>query len=231
MDSIGALQLPATDEQGVGGDPLLEAFGAFLGSYINSVLTAEWARVAPGSGLPVKHVITASVERAIFDDGRLPALFVYRQEDDSERIADELFQVTTRLHAVWVPPLSDTGLRERRAPMGNAVAKAIKHVLRLGRHPKWVALGDTDPSAAELGSVLMDRAGLSEEPRALKTMFDPNVKVKVEGVAPIEFDATLVIIQCVELSEFDPALRGVPEAMTTTVTQGGGAFSVQVRND
>jgi len=212
-DKIGALEIPAL-ESGAAADPLLDAFGSYLASYVNSTMGLEWARVAPGGGLPAKTVVKCAIERATFDNDRLPALFVFRQDEENAKLADELFQCTTRLYVVWVPPIADHAIREKYAPMGNGIAKAIKHALRLGTHPDWTG-----------GSTLMEAAGLSEEPRITKTLFDPNIKVRVEGDV-VEYDATLVIVECVELTEMDPSLRGVPAQMATSISQGG--FTIEV---
>lgn len=221
-DTIGALKIPA-DTDGVT-DSLLAAVGSYLATYVNKVLGANWSNIAPGSGTPVRAVIPCSIERATFDDARLPALFVMRATDQEERIGDEVYRIKSLVHAFWVPPLSDTQAREARAPFGSSVGKAMHHALKLGRHPYWVVKNDPDPNAPRLGSVLMDIAGLNSEPLVVAVRYDPNVRVKLEGSEPVQYDATQVVIECIELVTYDPSSRGVPTKLAATVDQGGGGF-------
>lgn len=230
-DQLGALPFPSdTFAEGVRSitDPLVDNVAAFLRAYINFALAVDWSRVAPGAGLPVRDVILTDTDRAWFHENSLPALFVFRHRARPEKIADELYRNVTQLHILWIPIPTSPEIRQTQAPMVNGVAAAIHEALLLGRHPSWVATGDEDADAAELGSVLMDRAGLSHPPMVVDINYNPKVKVTRGDGEPIDYWGALVTVECVELSSFDLALRGVPAAVNMTVTQATGTNAIQL---
>lgn len=221
-DSIGAVSFPAPPSgNNPVADPLLDSFGGYLQAYVNAVLSSEWSKLAPEQQRVINSVTTANSSRAWFDDKALPTLFLFRHRLKPEKLRDDVEHDVTQLYALWMPPKVAYTERERRDPFSAKVAATIKHALRLGRHPYWVDRADTDPDAATLGSVLMDRARLLQEPRITLIDFDPKIKIHTADGDVHDYDAVLVVIDCVEEETLDPALRGVASKMTLTVDQVG----------
>ncbi|HWA29121.1 MAG TPA: hypothetical protein VG734_25955 [Lacunisphaera sp.] len=219
-DEIGSIKFPPDPPTNTPvADPLLRKFGLYLQSYLNAQLSRDWSKIAPGERDVVRAVREASSVRAWFDDKQLPSLFVFRHTQLPQRLGDDLYVDTTELFVLWMPPAVEGDKREKRDPFTARVGIAIRHAVRLGRHPWWVDPGDEDPTAPTQGSVLARRLGLCRVPVVKRIDFEPRIKVTI-GEKLQDFDAVLVHIECEELTTFDPSIRGVPSKATIAIQQG-----------
>ncbi len=221
-DKIGLIEFPpAPPGNKPIPDPMLVAVGNYVGTFLNELLSDEWSRLAPGEGKPVKKVTTASTRRAVFNTNALPTLFVFRQRVDPERISDDLYEYTTILDLLWVPPRVDEDKREIRDPFSSKVGISIDYCLRKGRHPNWVDPGDPDPKAATLGSVLMKRAGFTRVVTVKRIDYDPKVYVELPDKQQQQFEyaAVLVTVHTHEQTVFDDSLDAFPSKLEATIDQ------------
>lgn len=228
-DRIGTIEFPPGDSGNKPvADPLLTKLGQFLSTYVNAQLGEDWQKIAPGQRVPIRSVTTANSTRAFFEDNDLPKLFVFRHIQTPEKTRDDFIQYVSQIFVLWMPDHEQNEARELRDPFSARVNAAIAQALKLGRHKYWVDPGDTTPGAPTRGSVFMRRAGLIRSARLLRTEFDPKIKIRNADHELIEYDATLLTIECVEGMTRDPSEHGVPSAgaLSLSVSQGGAGATV-----
>jgi hypothetical protein len=172
-DRYGALQLvpptgpftpvanpPFTDE--VVGDVLLAYLGSYLMTVLNGYGTTLWQEVMPMSQL-VEQVFFHDPEKNGINTRDLPALFVFREDDDVatqvEWIADDYRSAIGMIHIIWVPPDDAVDKRRLRVAMGNAIKNIIDSCVEAGRDLSWQVAGDSDPQAQYYGSQLLEWCG------------------------------------------------------------------------
>jgi hypothetical protein len=143
-------------------DPALDKLLAFLKATINARAATAWNVVAtqPGGAMPVVGTFAHDPKDFVFNDKRLPALFLFREDATTEQIADDYEIARTNLTLLWVPPDGNPEALARRSPFVNAIDKVVSAAMSLARDPSWVDAGDTDPLAATQGSFVWMRAGL-----------------------------------------------------------------------
>jgi hypothetical protein len=149
-EKFGSTSLPATVTTPAG-DLGLGFLGAYLQAVMNAHLAGAWAAVAPLKE-PVRSVFYEEPKAAIWTEDDLPALFLYRGEAIGEQWADEWLVQRTALTAQWIFPPDVPYGQARRAPFVTAVHRSLFVAIELGRHPAYVAAGDTDPTAATRGT-------------------------------------------------------------------------------
>jgi hypothetical protein len=154
-DVFGLTQLPVQSPAAstdVVSDMLLQRLGAFLQAAFNRMGSTAWAVRCPGRTV-VDHVFYHD-PKVLFEENRLPALYLWSGDSAREQAADDVLKDTRTIHIYWV---TEPGQEEHiigRAPFQNAVNKMLITALHRERDPAWVVSGDTDPLAATQGSFL-----------------------------------------------------------------------------
>lgn len=158
---FGALPLPAPPPlQGeTAGDPGLDVLLAFARAVIVASCGDVWATLAPGADSVVRVTKAHSPAEHTFVTSWCPALFGWRAGGEIETIADDYDVETSRITLLWVFLPTTNEKQGSRAPIANAIGKALDAALRRGRHPAWTQAGDTDTQAAARGSFLWSWAG------------------------------------------------------------------------
>jgi hypothetical protein len=162
-DTIGLTTFPiaapalSTD---VVGDLALQRLGAFLQSSLNRMGNTAWRTRGASTANVVEHVFYRNPKR-LFDERRLPALYLWRTSSKRAREADDLLKVTSRITIYWVSAPAQESHDIAREPFERAVDIMIARALHRERDPSWVVSGDTDPLAAAQGSFLPTWLGYS----------------------------------------------------------------------
>lgn len=179
-DSWGAVPIPlvptvGADKPAGGGnadpiavqDPFLTETLRFLRAYLQTDGGAAKAfdalGVAPGQRVvATTHPYNPADRDHLFNDtSDLPAIFMWRDgEATDEYMADDWEVQTTPVKLMWCWPLAKAEIQSRRAPFIDALARAIKVGIQLGRTPSYQVAGDPDVQAAKLGSVFYGPAGI-----------------------------------------------------------------------
>lgn len=176
-DFYGSLQLPVpVPAAGAAvSDPLLDTVLTYLKAVINFETKAAWQAVCPprrsgeAESLPVTLTAAHDPDGASFSTNKLPGLFAWRDETP----ATDAFRtqgwdvVDSPISLMWVPPPAPQEKDRLREPFRNAVEKAIRKALKLGRHPAWVVADDTYSNAPVRGSVFLKHA------RAMRARLGP----------------------------------------------------------
>jgi len=226
-DTYGALQIPVQlppvsgPGAGLPVDRVLDTFGAYLKAILNARVGAMWTAVAPGLGAVVHRVFTANPEDVLINESYLPALFVWRSQPGRQsRLADDWWITEAVLTVMWLLEPGDVVKREKRMRMQPVIASNIHSALAMGRDPAWVDFGDTEPTAAARGSILIDRAGLMRLPEVQQSQLVP-VTLAPENSDPVTYRAVSTQVITTERFKRDPAAHGTPSAAGISVVQGG----------
>lgn len=223
-DQFGALVFPAPEpETGFpAGDPGLGYLVAFLKAAVNADCGALWESICPGRGTassPVLYTFTHD-PRKLFDELRLPALYVWRGKSTRARVGDDLYRRTTKVRVAWIhEPAQDEHLI-LRDPAMNAISDAIDIAISNDRHPSWVVTDDADPVAADRGSSLSAWCEFSrcqptgDEPQEL--MFQ-----RIEEAAPLPYYGFAMDIEIDEYPSRNPAGIQAAKLNATTTTNDG----------
>jgi hypothetical protein len=161
-DLYGATQLPVqTPGTGTVSDPALDAIAAFCSAVLTADCATAWAAVAAGETI-VRAALTHDPNEADLGENNLPALFVFRTGLDPQQWDDQAFGADSTISILWVFPPGEQFRHARRLGILSGVGKALHRAFGPlnGRHPSWVVVGDTDPSAAAYGSSVLTRGGL-----------------------------------------------------------------------
>lgn len=213
-DTFGAIQFPVAvpAAQTAAGDPALTTLASYLSAVLNANCGAAWAAsgVCPGRNV-VERAYTHD-PRVLFDDSKLPALYLWCFKGRLEDIAADIAADIRTLNILWVLEGGQEDHQTKRLPMFNAVAKAVRRAVRIGRDPSWIVAGDTDPSAATEGSLLMEHARIS---RITVGPYQPqNVEIFItdgEG-RPMPFPALAMSFDITEFLVDDPTRFTYPAA-------------------
>lgn len=161
-DTLGLATIPiaapaaATD---VVGDMLLQRLGAFLQAAINANGNTAWrTRHGGASANVVEYVFYHNPDR-LFDERRLPALYLWRSSFSRSRDADLVLKQTSRITIYWFEEPAQEARDIVRAPFEASVYSIMQQVLFRERDPSWVATGDTEAMAATRGSFLPTHLG------------------------------------------------------------------------
>lgn len=162
-DSSGALTFPlvATRDGQIAGDPALGYLGEFLRVSLNQRCNGMWNSPGVCPGRDTVANVFQHDPKKLFDELRLPALYLWRGKSTHERIADELFKRSSDIYLAWIFEGAAEAHLVKRSPFLNAVAAAMQLALIVDRHPLWLVDGDTDPKAATHGSSITGYCGWS----------------------------------------------------------------------
>lgn len=232
-DRFGLLQLPAATPAGdpatsAIGDPLLDRLLAFLQAGLNADTKAIWAKVHPAfiapatEPLPVRRTFAHDPDEGAFSSNTLPALFAWRQGFPRHiELTQEWTESTTTVAVLWVPPPASLEHARIRQPFRNVVDKALTRLLRRERHPAWVLAGDTDPNAADLGSLLIRALNVAKIDLVDVKPFDLLVE---RGTKQEPYDAVIATIEVKEL--LVPVLDDFAtlDRIEGSITTNGGTF-------
>jgi hypothetical protein len=159
-DVLGALQLPSVATA----DGILPEFPelGYIASFAEAVLLADtatqWAEVSP-KWPPVVKTFTHD-PKILFDDSKLPALYVYGDQQTAEIKADDIVVIPTTIQFRWVLEPSQEATEIRRAPAFSLITRALIRAFLTLRNPAWKVTGDTDPYADTWGSSLYKYCGI-----------------------------------------------------------------------
>jgi hypothetical protein len=203
-DTWGPITVPLAEQQAnqAAGDPALSIIGSFLMAYLttDANATASWttAGVTPGQPPVASVVVGAPDDKGFqFNTTKLPALFLWREGGSSEIWGDDWDVDRCTVKILWVLPLAQPSAQASRLPFANALVKAARNGIELGRTPSWQYTGDTDAAAAKRGSLFYTFAGFVHF--FLDKWRRATVKVADVKGAPIgEFPAVEMTCQIVE---------------------------------
>jgi hypothetical protein len=223
-DTIGLTTLPiaapalSTD---VVGDIALQRLGEFLRAAINRMGNTAWRTRGSTTGNVVEHVFCRNPAR-LFDESRLPALYLWRASSNRRREADDVLKVVSTIRIYWVSEPAQAESDTVREPFEYAVDRMIAKALYRERDSAWVVAGDTDPLAATQGSFLPTWLGYNwalkgdaNELSLVATVTDG------DGSRNAEFFGLATSVELEELTTIDTTIGTYPAALDAAIIQGG----------
>jgi hypothetical protein len=219
-DTFGALSFPlvAPAAGTPPGDPALGVVASYLTAALNAQCGAAWdvRGVCPGRQV-VEKSFTHDPKR-LFDDSKLPALYVWGTKSQPEVMAADLIQDTRTINIFWCMEGAQEEHQIKRSSMFNAVAKTIQRALRNGREPSWVVVGDTETYAATEGSLYMIHAGFSRVVRGAAQPQELEIYILDGEGKPIPFSGLATSMEVVEFIVDDPNLGTYDAAVDVNIT-------------
>jgi hypothetical protein len=218
-DQFGTVRLPALPGQDA--DPLLTTLLGFLQAAVNADTKEIWSRVNPGKpggateSLPVAFTFDHDPDETTLSEKQLPALFAWRSQFiRGDRMTADWVSQVSNITLLWIPPRGTSKQRRERQPYRNALAMAVRRALHSGRTPAWVVPGDTDPKAADFGSLFITQAKLSQYRLIDLRPFEFDVESPTPGdKTRVSFDAITATLEVTEISTPVPyAQIAEPEA-------------------
>jgi hypothetical protein len=207
-DKYGLVSMPvalATGDEAAG-DPAISRLLAFLQSWLNANGSTAWAQVMPGAPL-VRSVFSHNPEEVEFNERHLPALFAWREEADSEQIADDILLESNTVQMLWVFPPTQQSIQRKRQSFLNALWKLVDAGIERGRTPGYLVVGDPDPLAASQGSLLYPSIGawsLKLKKRKRRVFVEQILDGKPLRYFAVEMAATLEEDQTYDLTRYLP---------------------------
>lgn len=193
---------PVTVDVSDSDDPALVYLGSYLQAVANARLGARWGQLLPNTN-PVVRFFPYDPALGVYNDKYLPALFVWRQFGEPERIVtNDVIVSTDTLHFFWIAPQGGPQDKiTRRQNFARRLGALFTRSLRVGRDPAWVVAGDSDTQAAALGSNIHRLAGVNN---IRFTRWEP-APFRVEMVEgdPIPYDAWRFIAEVTEMGVGD----------------------------
>jgi hypothetical protein len=224
-DAIGLTTVPvpapaaATD---VVGDMGLQRIGAFLQAAINRMGNTAWRTRGGGATRNVVEHVFYNNPELLFDDQRLPALYLWRSTYRPQRFTDGDIKITSRVTLYWIREPAQPEIEAVRAPFEHSVNLMIERALFRERDAAWVVSGDTDALAATQGSHLPTWIGASQ---ILKAEGNELALTKVisdaDGERPTTFYGLATGLDVEEYSVWDPTLNTYPAALDLGLRQSG----------
>lgn len=167
-DKYGALPFPITAPSATAtvSDPALDTLLAYLKAFANQYGATAWQAVYKANTVlpnnPVVGTFSHDPEYDQFNERDLPALFLFRNTGrHGEDIGEDIRCTYSTLTLWWVFPADrDMHRRVRQRPFLNGMAKLVDQAFRKERDPVYVVAGDTEPTAATEGSVVLLHAGI-----------------------------------------------------------------------
>jgi hypothetical protein len=230
-ENVGALALPVPAPTGTDSlsDPCLDVVLAAVKAVMNSsTLATAWAAAAPKTTAPVNQAFAGEPDTTNFSAADLPALFLWRiPRAPMARIADDYIVAADSLSLVWCYPRGSRDLQGRLDNVVNGITKVVGLFLTTGRHPAWVAAGDTEPQAAYRGSYLWKHAGLwSMRPGRWST--EPvAIEMSDGSQAPGPYSAVRLMIDIEERHVPDHVAMLAGQA-TLTIPDGASDLTIDV---
>jgi hypothetical protein len=212
-DVFGVLSLPAA-APGTGvaaGDPALTLVAAYLKAAVNRMAGTAWAAVCPGR-LPIEHAfINDPVTQ--FDEERLPAVYLWRTEIDTEQFNDDTTRHTSQVALWWITEPAQNDHLVLREPVMNLMGAAISAALRKARDPAWVVAGDMEALAATQGSLVRAHAGLVSMTCGKVVPIGRALEFVDADGKPIPVPGLSTTLQLVEDLTLDPSIGATPSAV------------------
>ena len=209
----GANRLPSQAGHDFSGGMCAELV-SFARAVIEHDCAAAWTSAAPIFDEMVRTTIAHDPEKGDLSDDCLPALCCYVTGHTTET-KTETIDAVVKVALLWVFPTSDQFEAAERRGVFKLLADALGYWIPKGRHPAWVALGDTDPKAATWGSSLYQRC------KALQMGVTAKNYSKVDlgdGMEPL--DAAMFEVTLRQESVDD--LSGMSATVLVTSIPGGG---------
>ena len=218
-DTIGLTTLPIAAPASVTdvvGDMLLQRLGEFLKAALNRMGDAAWLQRG-GAHNVVEHVFYHNPQR-LFDDQRLPALYLWRSTSDRRREGDDVCKVTSRITVYWIAEPAQEDTDTARAPFERAVDVMMARALHRERDSAWVVAGDTDPLAATQGSFLPTWLGYNWMLKANSSELELTKQVTDgDGSRVGLFYGLATGVDVEELAAWDSDLGTYPPALDATI--------------
>lgn len=220
--TLGALQLPATDEPDIPlTDPGLAYLAEFLAAIANYELQSAWELRAPLSEI-VNQWRVGDPSKGVYVDNWTGALFVWRGPHHTvERIADEWEVILTRVRALYVFEPVQVEQYDQRQFVTHGLTAALTKNLYLGRCPAWTVDGDTDTTAATRGSSLLKWCGFDQLLFTGGEETTLNISVDESQLSYAAFALTMDVRETIRI---DASLLGSASHLTATIDQGPGGF-------
>jgi len=223
-DTFGALEFPVQipGPNDSVHDPALDLLGAYLMACLNDQLGPSWLAVNPGKKFIESYATNSAND--LFNERDLPGLFGTRSMSYDEQYTDDWTMTSTDVAMTWVPQNAVQARRALRSTGVNGFSKVITRALAIGRSPAWVDPADPDPAAAQLGSVLVERANFIRMPYVISSK--PDQVTIQKGIDYDTYPAFTVMIKIHEITEWEESFDSVvmanraPSKLDETVTSG-----------
>lgn len=220
-DLYGATSLPVASVVDAEAEAIADPARATVLAFCRAVIEAEcetaWEALAPGEPL----VRTAHLHDPRHEDlgsNTLPALFCFRgTQGKPQQYDDGTWGDETPIELLWVFPPAPHANQATRRGIRMGLSRALHKALGPlnGRHPSWVAVGDTDPYAATYGSSILTLGGFFSI--GIETVREAEIKIDT-GTGPVDLNGVLVTLACRE--DYEPG----------TVFSGSQTIIVQQRD-
>ena len=215
-DEFGGINFPVAAPSG--DEPIADPALRYLGEYLQAVLVAQlgtaWAARSPGSGIvPDAHLFYWDPRSGIFDEGRLPALYIFEQSSTTARIADDYWEDRRQLAVWWCADFGQEIIECKRMPIINAIGKVIERALRLERDPAWVVDSDPDSTAASRGSNVFTWGGFTSAKREVMQPLSLDIVLPGADGRQMAIKGCATTIQIQEMSHRDPSTGNYPSKL------------------
>lgn len=204
-----------SDDPEAYGDPSLTRLGLFLAAYLFDQAADAVAQAVP-SDAPVRTVNTFDPREGNFTKNQLPGLYLFREDQEFEREAEDYLTSKSKLTVFWLQPQSDQVRTSKRSSLSNLIGKVVAKAINVGRTPSYLVAGDTDPIAATLGSLL--RTQLDAWTLELKRSGRTKVSIPTGDGKFETYFGTQLAFELVE-NEVDDLDDRAANAISLTVTQ------------
>lgn len=167
LTSAGTTPFYALSRLDTGNDRALDKLVSYLQTWMNLFGATLYQslrpdpRAVPQSNLPALYT-TIGNPLELFDENLTPGLWIYRKSpQEFARVCADFTQSTSTIVISWrLPPIKYTeyvaGFAEQLVPFGRIFRSAFDHQ----RHPSHIEADDTEPQAAEYGTLVHYRAHL-----------------------------------------------------------------------
>ncbi|WP_394849697.1 hypothetical protein LZC95_19870 [Pendulispora brunnea] len=209
------------------GDPALTHLAEFLRAWLNANAMEAFGHLMPRLP-PCREAFCHDPEEVSFNERDLPAIFVWREGGNSERIADDYHVETSELALLWVVPPSPQAKQRIRQPFANAIWKLVDMGIERGRAPGFVVAGDSDPRAASEGSLIYGYLGawsIDLRRRRRRTFVEAMSDSPARRYPAVEMTLELRELQEYDLGRYAP----MPITNQTTAFDPNGEPLVKVR--
>lgn len=225
-NTFGAVEVPipvSSDPNMAVGDPALWYLASFVKDVLNANSRAAWQSVA--QDMPVRFAFAHDPEKADAKDAQFPAVFVWREGSNPERVADDYLMDKALFEVLWVFPPATQRRQAAREPFFNAVIKPLMAAFEQGRHPAWKLTGDTTTYVATRGSLIWKACGFQRQ--VVRRPMTSGLSVQLyEGGKLRDYDAIKLSIEAEERLTRDPTVGAVPTKLDGSVTSGSLSLDV-----
>jgi hypothetical protein len=203
------------------GFPELGLFADFCKTVLPVDAGESWEAIAPD--VPIVVNVYTHDPKLLFDDSKLPALYIWPGQSNFERLYDGVCVTRTTLEFLWVMEPAQEETLALRQPAQSMVARLLSEELYQERHASWKVTGDTDPFAADWGSSLSAYCGILDQilPGEFKPVFE-NLPVPGSDGKPIPFVGVHGTVSFgLGLTKGPPPGAATPPKLDATITESG----------